>query len=268
MCDLAATGADGLVLLILASAFLGAGLLALVLGRRTRAGALALILIVSGLGLAATSTPDAAQAACADPGDTATSVTISLSPTSWDAGATSGTTNFTVTNLSTTTAAVNVASAVTGDPDFVVSGSCGASLAPGATCELTVDYTKGVGGPRSATLAVAGSNTNTVTAALTASPLLVLTVDPASVDVPTFGTQVLTVHNPESVVATTFALVLAPATGISVDSTTCATTLAAGASCTVTVEFNGYADETVTLTASAAGFTSAVATLTGHLAVA
>jgi hypothetical protein len=266
MCDLAATGADMLPLLIVAGALVAAGLVALVVGRRTRAGALALLLIVGGFGFAATSSPGAAQAACSEAGDTSASVTIALSPASWDAGATSGTTDFTVTNTSATTAAVNIVGVVTGDPDFAVSGSCGASLAPGATCELTVDYIKGLGGPRSATLTVAGSNTNTLTAALTASPPLVLTVDPASADIPTVGTRDLIIQNPETVDATGFALTLEPAIGISIGPTTCGIVLAAGANCAVTVVFDGLADETTTLTASANGFTSAVATFTGHAA--
>ncbi len=128
--------------------------------------------------------------------------------------------------------------------DFSKSGNCGTSLSAGKSCIENVYFTPTVAGTRSGALtfklssglvrvALTGTGTATATALLTISPTS-LPFDGYSVgDNPD---QIVTISNPDGVPAGIRSITKTGSTAFTFTDT-CATTLAAGASCTVDVTF-------------------------------
>jgi hypothetical protein len=191
---------------------------------------------------------------------------VAVSPTSLSfgvvaVGSVSAGQTVTVTNNSASAVAVN---GITVAGDFSDATTCPASLAPGTNCTINVTFAPSVGGARTGTLTV-NLSSGTATVALTGtgssgSQTPALTLSPSTVTFNkgyTIGdnpTQTVTVTN-----ATTAAVGIA-AIGIGGDPslterTTCATSLAAGGTCTIRVTFQpvayGTFTATVTLTESA-----------------
>lgn len=136
-------------------------------------------------------------------GSGAPALVLNVSPASFDFGnrqvgyTSGGTPEFTVTNpTGTTTAPLQIAftgaaAADYSDDSFPAQHCAGASLAPGASCRVTVKFVPQATGVRSATLTVSSSVDGSFgSAALTGTgvPPAVLTVTPASKD---FGTVVV-----------------------------------------------------------------------------
>ncbi|GAA2648169.1 choice-of-anchor D domain-containing protein [Paractinoplanes durhamensis] len=200
---------------------------------------------------------------------------ISISPSALGfgtvaTGTTSAAQTVTVTNSGSAAAPV-AGIATTGD--FAQTNTCGTSLAAGASCTVSVRFAPTVAGSRTGTLTVTASGITTTIAlsgtgmGSTTTPAPALTANPSSL---TFGTQALnttstgqavTVTNSGTAAATSPA---AAVTGDYAQSNTCGTSLAAGASCTVTVTFRPTASGTRsgTLTVTGGGVSTATA-LTG-----
>ena len=186
-------------------------------------------------------------------------------------GSSSAGTPFTLSNGGT--AAITVGP-VTITGDFTQTNNCGASLAGGATCTVTVSFTPAATGARNGTLTVATSANNgvaltsTLTGTAQAAPAVV-TLTPAtgafgSVPVGTTSTaQVFTLANTGGTSATITSI--AASTNYA-QTTTCGTSLAAGAKCTVSVTFSPVVllSSTGTLTVvTSASATALTANLTG-----
>lgn len=174
-------------------------------------------------------------------------------------GSTSGGAAFTVTNPGGTAAGTTTALAVvlggTNAADFVVTAStCGATLAAGATCVVTVAFRPAGGGARSATLNVSASPGGTATAALsgTAQTRAVLTLAAAAGSTAAFGgvlvgqtkDETFVVTNAGQQTSSAVTVSITPAgsrfsvlTGAAGDCTSAVTTLGGGATCNVRVRF-------------------------------
>ncbi|WP_042372075.1 choice-of-anchor D domain-containing protein [Streptacidiphilus neutrinimicus] len=189
----------------------------------------------------------------------ATGVTASPSALNFGSVATGATSAAqTVTVANPTSSAASVSSiATTGD--FAQSNSCGSSIAAGASCTVSVTFAPTASGSRSGNLTVtAGGVTNTVSLSGTGTaPGPVLGANPASL---TFGrtvvgasggTKTVTLTNSGTSTATVSTIAT---TGDFSQTNTCAT-IAAGASCTVTVGFTptaaGTRTGTLTVTSNA-----------------
>jgi hypothetical protein len=160
-------------------------------------------------------------------------------------------------------------------------GTCGASLAVGASCTINVVFTPTAGGPATGTATITGSGTVTGSpVALSGTGIAAIrtfTVTPTSQTYPgqvvgtTSAAQTLTVANTGNVTLTglnpafgggppnQFARAAGGAGG------TCTATLAAGASCTYNVVFSPTSAGTFsrTLTFAPTGYTSIVVNLSG-----
>ena len=142
---------------------------------------------------------------------------------------------FTWTNNSTFSAAVTL---LTASGDFKVTGANCTSVAPGASCQITVVFDPTAVGARTGTLTV-GSSGTTLISTLTGTGIPDLTFSLASlsygnVDVGAVRTQSFTVTNGAS------GTVPVPAFQVTGDygvSSNCGGALGAGASCTVNVSF-------------------------------
>ena len=131
------------------------------------------------------------------------------------------------------------------DPaDFSVTNNCGAELSPGATCTATVTFQPTASGARKAAVAVSDSDPASPQATALTATGTVLGVAPT---VLSFGEQsvgtvsaakVLTVTNTSanSVKLTSIAIAGANASDFS-QTNSCGTSIAAGAGCTISVQF-------------------------------
>jgi MBG domain (YGX type)/Cep192 domain 4 len=136
-------------------------------------------------------------------------------------------------------------SSITATGDFVTQAggtTCGSSLSAGAACMVAVVMTPTVGGPRTGTLVIASNTSespNTVTlSGIGTKPLVVTppTLDFGGVDVSFPSTaQLVTVTNKQSAAVTLNSITTTGDFATQITGTTCATSLAAGASCTVAV---------------------------------
>ncbi|HXR96541.1 MAG TPA: choice-of-anchor D domain-containing protein [Terriglobales bacterium] len=185
---------------------------------------------------------------------------VALSPASLTFPATLiGSTSFGLTaNLTNTGTAGLTGIAITGQGDFAETNNCGATLAAGATCTLTVTYSPSLVGPESALIAV-GDNLGQQTLAVAGAGVAPgVTLDTTQL---IFGGQLVgTNSNAQTVILTNSGNSALTITSITAstnfgDSTNCAGTLAAGASCSVNVFFapgtTGPLSGTVTLVDSA-----------------
>jgi len=152
--------------------------------------------------------------------------------------------------------------------DFSQTNTCGASVAAGATCTISVTFRPAAAGGRSATLNVASGATK-LTAALSgtgvASPVGP-TLSPTSavwgtVALGASGTvQMLTLSNPAATSVTGIAITLAGANpGDFGGWTNCTPTLAAGASCSISLYFTPRAAGARTATLNIANSVSPLA---------
>jgi hypothetical protein len=168
---------------------------------------------------------------------------ISISPTavgfgSVATGATSATQSVTVTNSGSAAAPVTGVS-VSGD--FSQTNTCGTSIAAGSSCVVSVKFTPTAAGSRAGNLTITASGiTNTVPLSGTGvNPGPILNPDPSSLSFAgtivgnTAASQTVTVTNSGTTAATVSGVT---ASGDFSQTNNC-TSLAVGASCTVTVTF-------------------------------
>ena len=166
-------------------------------------------------------------------------------------GATSATKNVTLGNYGSTT--MNISSiAASGDFALVTSKKpCGATLAVNANCIISVTFTPKALGERTGNLTIADNainNPQTVTLAGTGTAQATLTPPTATYAATKVGTtspaKVFTLANKQSVPLTSIAI---STTGeFNVSTTTCMTSLAAKASCKISVVFKPLAKGTLT----------------------
>jgi Abnormal spindle-like microcephaly-assoc'd, ASPM-SPD-2-Hydin len=156
----------------------------------------------------------------------------------------------TVTVTNTGAAALDsfaVSTSGTNQADFSQSNTCGTSLASGTKCTITVTFTPAAQGARAATLVVAfngGSQTVSLTGvgngaggAVTFNPSSVQSFASQNVGTSSAAT-VLTITNSGVIPLTNLAFNIAGANAADFSqTTTCGTTLAAAANCTVSVKF-------------------------------
>jgi hypothetical protein len=185
---------------------------------------------------------------------TAPTITLAFSPTSVTfASTTVGVTTAAqvVTVKNTGSAAATLTSiALTGSTDFATTATtCGTSLAAGATCTVSVDFKPAAAGAATGAISFTDSATGSpqsvalsgtgVAAALTVT-VAPTTLTFASTTVgATTAAQVVTVKN-TSISAVTLGTIGFTGTGATSyvkSATTCTTSLAAAASCTISVEF-------------------------------
>jgi hypothetical protein len=204
-------------------------------------------------------------------------LTASISPTTYDFGTlTTGTTathTFNITN--TSTVAIPALNAVFLLPGFSIApGTCGTTLAVGATCTYLVTFSPTSAGAFLSTLVIQ-SNSYTVASTFVSGigVLPALALAPANsnfgnVTVGGTATTVVTLSNPNSATisglsATFFDIGTPP--GMHLSSQTCGTSLAAGATCTYTITFTPTVSgsDSATLTVSGTNATAATATFNG-----
>jgi sugar lactone lactonase YvrE len=158
---------------------------------------------------------------------------------------------------------------------FTQTNTCGASLAAGATCTITVTFTPASTGSLTAAISVADSASGSPhTAVLTGTgiaPQAVLTPNPLAFPSTTVNTAAtplpIALSNPGTAPLAIASIALTgPNAGSFSQANTCGASLAAGATCTITVAFTpaslGALTAAVTVTDSASGSPHS-ATLTG-----
>ena len=152
---------------------------------------------------------------------------------------------------------------------FSQTNTCGTSVAVGASCTVSVVFNPASAGSASATLSVnAGGGAGTQTVALSGTGVVpTYTVSPTSL---AFGSQMINVASAaQSVMVTNTGTVSLPITSITLSApspnpfsqtNTCGTSVAVGASCTVSVVFNpaSAGSASTTLSVNAGGKTSTV----------
>jgi Pectate lyase superfamily protein/F5/8 type C domain/Abnormal spindle-like microcephaly-assoc'd, ASPM-SPD-2-Hydin len=194
-------------------------------------------------------------------GSPLTASPTSLSFGSVTTGSTSAAQTVTVTNPGGIAASV---SSVSVSGPFSQTNTCGGSIAAGASCTVSVKFAPTASGAASGTLSVASSAPSSpLTVALTGtgvSGAAALTASPTSVSFgsvavgSTSSAQTVTVSNPGSSAASMSSIGVTGAFG---ESNNCGTSLAAGASCTVSVSFKptaaGSATGTLSVNSSAPG---------------
>jgi hypothetical protein len=165
--------------------------------------------------------------------------------------------------------------------DFGMSNGCGASLAAGATCNVSVTFAPTAAGALSANLTVTSNDSahSPLNVSLSGTAVLVVpTVSPASL---TFSTPLNVPSAPQTVTVSNPGATPVSITSITfggsypnqfTKTTTCGASLAAGASCTVSVTFSPNSASPTTKTATlkvnvAAPATSQSVSLTGTIIV-
>ncbi len=190
-------------------------------------------------------------------GGSSSAPTISLSPAaltfaSTTVGSTSAAQTVTVKNTGTSTVTLT-SEIITGTnaTSFLKSATtCGTTLAAGASCTVSVEFKPAAAGALTANLSVADNATGSpqtvkLTGTGAAAQTFTVSLSPTSLAFAsttvgsTTAAQVVTVKNTGTgtVTLTSEAIAGTNATSFLKSATTCGTTLAAGASCTVSVEF-------------------------------
>jgi HYDIN/CFA65/VesB-like, Ig-like domain len=191
-------------------------------------------------------------------------------------GASSGAAAFAVVNTGQRPATINGVS-ITPVGEFAIdSNACAATLAPGATCAVTVHFTPGASGPRSATLTATSTGGATASSALSGTGVTPpgLSISPTTKNfgsVPERGTSAattFTVKNtgsqPQTI--TSVALNTGQPDQFALDPGTCAgAVVPGGGTCTVNAAFTPTASgaRTTRLVVSSNANVSATATLRG-----
>jgi outer membrane protein assembly factor BamB len=201
--------------------------------------------------------------------------TYTVSPTSLAFG--SETTNvasapmlITVTNTGTVSLPITSITLSAPSPNpFSQTNTCGTSVAVGATCTISAVFKPTSAGPKTATLSVnAGGGAGTQNVALSGTGVVpTYTVSPTSL---AFGSETTNVASASmSVTVTNTGTVSLPITSVTLSApspnpfsqtNTCGTSVAVGASCTVSVVFNpaSAGSASATLSVNAGGKTSTV----------
>lgn len=132
-------------------------------------------------------------------------------------------------------------SSVSVSGDYAQTNTCGASLAAGASCTISLTFTPTATGSRTGTLTITDSASNSPqTVSLSGTGVLQATVSPASLS---FGSQALATTSAAKSVTlknnlpTALSISSITTTGDYAQTNNCGTSLAAGASCTVNVTF-------------------------------
>jgi hypothetical protein len=218
----------------------------------------------------------------------AASLTVSLSPTSLTfastaVGSTSTAQFVTLKNTSPSTVTLSGITLSGANPSaFTNTTTCGTSLAAAASCTISLSFAPTTTGTLTASLSVADNATGSPqTVALTGtgtSAAATVTASPTALTFPTTVTgttspsQVVTISNPgtSAVTVKSYTFTGTNASSFLIPSKTCGTTLAAGSSCTLSVDFKptaaGTLNASLLATDSATGSPQTVAlTGTGQL---
>jgi hypothetical protein len=188
-------------------------------------------------------------------------------------GSSAATQSVTLTNSGTATLTLNsITLGGTDASSFSKSTTCGSSLAPAASCPLTVTFTPKAAGTLTASISIADNTGNTSTISLTGTataPAPIVTLSASSV---TFAstlvgssaaTQTITVKNTGTAGLTISKVALGGTNATSFsETTTCGSALAISASCTISVGFTPVASGTLTGTVTITDNASAVSTIT------
>ena len=175
---------------------------------------------------------------------TAANATVTLTPATAafgnvTYGATSAAQSFTLTNSGNVAATIT---SITTTGDFAKTTTCGATLAPTASCTIAVTFTPTAVAARTGTLTVVTSaSTTALSSSLTGTGTVQATLTPATATltgiVGTTTTQTVTLTNTAGA-ALTLSNINISGTGTQfIQTNNCGTTLAAGASCTFTISF-------------------------------
>lgn len=184
-------------------------------------------------------------------------------------GTTSGAQTVTVTNTGTTVLTISgITVTGTNASDFAETNNCASSLATNSSCTISVTFTPGASGARSASVnltdsapgspqTVSLSGTGVATAPVVSLNPTSLTFSSQTVGIAS-ASQTITVTNGGSAALTINSIAITGANaGDFSDTTTCTTSLAISASCVITVVFtptaSGARSASVTLTDSASG---------------
>lgn len=165
----------------------------------------------------------------------ANQATLSVSSTalSFDASATG---TLTIHNTGAQTAHSVQAAIPAGSGITVFASSCGPTLAPAASCAITF---AAVAPQASTAIGIAGLNTASTTVQLTVTvPQTTLAVSPSTLAFAANDTGSVTVTNSGAHPARQMVPTIPGGSGIAVSATTCASTLAPGASCSITFTAN------------------------------
>jgi predicted dienelactone hydrolase len=195
---------------------------------------------------------------------------ITISPQSLNfgvqvVGTASAAKNVTFTNIGTTTLTISSITVTgTNAAEFSRSHTCGSSLAPHASCTISVTFTPGQVGPQTALIAITDSAPGSPQSVALSGTGVVSGPDAnLSRTSLTFGTQLVgTSSSPQSVTLTNYGtaplmITSIVASGDFSQTDTCDSSVAAGASCTISVTFNptkiGSRTGTLSITDNAPG---------------
>jgi hypothetical protein len=173
------------------------------------------------------------------------SVTVAPSALNFGSVATGSTSSAQTVTVSNPTGSAASVSAISVTGDFTQANTCGSSIAAGASCTVSVKFTPAAAGARTGTLTVsAGGITNSVSLSGTGTTAgggsATLSASPASVAFgseavgSTTAAQSVTVSNTGSAAASVSSV---SAGAPFAETNTCGASIAAGASCTVSVKF-------------------------------
>ena len=180
----------------------------------------------------------------------------SLSFATQQTGTTSAVQSVTVTNNGTATLNISGVSVTSGASDFAQSNGCGAPLAINGTCVVSVAFTPSAPGTRTGTVTFAhdgdGATSFTLTGTGQAPSATLGAIDFGVTQVGQSYSRTSTLTNTglSGISVTTPTAASVTGTYYSFSSTTCGTSLAAGATCTVTVTYAPGAAATHTGTLS------------------
>ena len=196
--------------------------------------------------------------------------TVSVSPSSLAFGGellntTSSPQAVTVTN---TGAVSTTISGVSTSADFAQTSNCVTTLAPGSSCIISVGYTPTVRGPETGNLTITGNfaGTSSVVALSGSGQALRATLSPVAVTFPpqlvgsTSTAQVFTYSNTGDLPVSISGISV---TGDFAETSSCGTSLSAGASCSISVTFTPTTRGTRSGSLSIAGNINSNAPLTG-----
>ncbi|WP_158304643.1 beta strand repeat-containing protein [Methylibium petroleiphilum] len=178
------------------------------------------------------------------------------------------TSTLTNTGVGPLSVTVPTAGSVTGTGFSFVSTTCGTSLAAGANCTTTVRYTASGTAAASGSLTIATGAGNQVSDLSGQSQQAILSLTSSlafgTIQVNDTKDLVATLNNTGNIAATTTARSIA-GTGFAINATTCSTSLAAGASCTITVRYSApsAASHSGTLTVTSANAATDTSSLSG-----
>jgi hypothetical protein len=215
-------------------------------------------------------------------GQGATTLTATLNPSSYNfqtvVTGTSAQTTFTLTNTNNGTISGLQATILGAASLQITGGTCGTTLASGASCTYVVSFSPTSPGAASASINIASNGFTIAYPPINGTgilPRITLTPPSADIGVVALGssataTSTLTNPNAFAITGISASLVgMGPNTGLSLGGGTCGSTLAANASCTYTITFaptnsTGAGSQIAYLTVTASNASNANATFTGE----